>query len=463
MAACAGPVVHPAPRALDPVASASRWRARRLDDAGLQGFAASRAMLQGRAFPPVTWDLETLAVVGLYFHPDLREARSRMAEAEAAEVTAAARPNPQISLSPDVILGAFSGPSPWTLAFALDAPIETAGKRGKRVRLARRATRVAALQLAESAWQMRSRLRLALLDLLMARRKADGVRAELAARDRARAFLRRRFQVGEASRLDVQHTEIEITRAQAAAARVGLRVAEANAALAAALGLPAVALEGVSLAWPKLDTPPPPEALPIQAVQRAGVLHRLDVRRALADYAVTEAALQLEVAKQVPDFHTSPGYAFDQGDNRFGLGSSVTLPIFDRNRGPIREAVARRQAAQIRFEATQARAIAETERTRAAYVAAHSELHAAEGLVAQLAERERAAARSVALGEGNGLALVRVRIERLAGENGRLDALERTQKALGALEDAVQRPLVAPATTASAKASHVVVAGGGVR
>jgi outer membrane protein TolC len=79
-----------------------------------------------------------------------------------------------------------------------------------------------------------------------------------------------------------------------------------------------------------------------QQARRQALLSRADILASLSQYAASEAALQLEVAKQYPDVHLSPGYEFDQGDNKWSLGLTVTLPVLNQNRGGIAEAEARR-------------------------------------------------------------------------------------------------------------------------
>ena len=86
-----------------------------------------------------------------------------------------------------------------------------------------------------------------------------------------------------------------------------------------------------------------------RCIQRDAVLNRLDVRRALAQYAAAEADLQLEIAKQYPDLQIGPGYTYEEGNSFFTLGLSATLPVFNRNQGPIAEAEARRRQAAAAF------------------------------------------------------------------------------------------------------------------
>jgi outer membrane protein TolC len=64
-------------------------------------------------------------------------------------------------------------------------------------------------------------------------------------------------------------------------------------------------------------------------------------------------------------------------------------------------------------------------------------------LVVVQRDREEAARRALAAGEGDRLSLATVRLQTATAAKARLDALTRVQTALGALEDAMQQPLEA--------------------
>ena len=115
-------------------------------------------------------NLDTLTLVAFYFHPDLDAARARLATAEAGVTTASTRPNPTISAG-----GGYtdSKAAPYVLRFGLDWLIETAGKREYRTQRARNLTQSARLSLGEAAWEVRSRVRSALLDHLLASCELD--------------------------------------------------------------------------------------------------------------------------------------------------------------------------------------------------------------------------------------------------------------------------------------------------
>src|ERR1700731_536933 len=107
-------------------ASASRFESRNLADSGLQLVLEQNLGHPVSPWPPASWDLQPLSLAALYFNPALDSARARVAGTEAAIITAGARPNPTLSISPGV-------PTPYLLTLDFSIPIETAGKRGYRV------------------------------------------------------------------------------------------------------------------------------------------------------------------------------------------------------------------------------------------------------------------------------------------------------------------------------------------
>src|SRR5260370_31122208 len=80
------------PRPLDPPRSEQQFRARTLTDPGLGTF------LKRADWPPARLSLNDLAAVALYFNSDLHVTRAQLRTAQAAVITARARPNPSRSV-----------------------------------------------------------------------------------------------------------------------------------------------------------------------------------------------------------------------------------------------------------------------------------------------------------------------------------------------------------------------------
>jgi outer membrane protein TolC len=415
-------------------ATASRLESRNLADPGLQSFVEQNLGHSVSPWPPATWDFQTLSLAALYFNPALDSARARVAGTEAALITAGARPNPTLSIAPGI-------PTPYLLTLDFSIPIETAGKRGYRIQVARSLDQATRFDLADSAWTVRSGVRAALLNYIIASQNLELFRSEENVRNDQVKILEQIFSAGEMPRQNVDLARIELSKAHLAISTTEGQVAEARAALAAAVGIPVAGLRGAQFSWPGMDTPPSAESLSAEEVQRDAVLNRLDIRRALAQYAAAEAGLQLEIAKQYPDINIGPGYTYEETHSFFTLGASTIVPLFNRNQGPIAEAEARRKEAAAAFLERQAQVIARSERALAVYSAALKELSEAESLRKLQENQAQITQRAIRSGTDIRLSLDSVEIQNWVLARARLDALLRAQKALGDLEDAVQHPL----------------------
>ncbi len=415
------------PHPLDPPHSEQQFRTRSLTNPGLVAF------LKRADWPPGKLQLRDLYAVALYYNPDLDIARAHLRTAQAAIITASTRPNPSLGIGG----GYTNAPeSPLVFYFTPSVILETGGKRAIRTLEAGKLAEAARVDVDAIAWHVLSRVRAAWVDYAMALRGVDVLNNEIRARNETIAILEKRLSVGEGARPEVESARALLIAVQVEARAASTSVGEAAANLAAALGMPAM---------PTVDTSTLPETLadlPLGDIQKAGLLHRADVRRSLLEYAADEAALQLEIAKQRPDIQLNPGYNFDEGHHKITFGPGFDIPVFNLNKGPIAEAEARRAEAEARFNALQAQAIGEMETALARYKGTRTELNDADRtLVAIETTRTTAMQRAVTAGEEDRLSLSGVRIEGAVAARARLEAERRLQGALGALEDAVQQPL----------------------
>jgi outer membrane protein, heavy metal efflux system len=432
LAACSVQQYKPAP--LSPETSAAALESRTLTDPGLRSFEDYYLGHTASEWPPGTWDFQSLSLAALYFNTELDAARARVAESRAELVTAGARPNPTLGITPGI-------PSPYLLTLDLSFPLETAGKRRYRVESAQSSVLASQFDLAQSAWTVRGAVRAAMLDDLVAVRTVELLRSEAKTRGDQVTLLDRMASLGEITGLQAGAAHIELSKTHAALSAAESQAAEARAAMAATIGVPAAALQDVHLTWSDMSEPPAAASLPVAEIRREAVLNRLDVRSALERYAAAEADLKLQIAKQYPDVDIGPGYSYEEKLSYFTLGFSAAIPMFDRNRGPIAEAEARRLKAAAAFQATQADVISKSERSLALYTAALAELEEAVRLEELTATRQRAVRDSVRAGEDGRLELDDADIEHLIASRTELESLARAQRALGDLEDAVQRPL----------------------
>jgi len=352
--------------------------------------------------------------------------------------TASARPNPTLVLDTEAIPAA-SGSQRWVLGGVLDLPIETANKRGLRKLAAEERSLAAEIDFYRAAWDVHAQVFAALAELTAARAELRSLGDEEAAgRDRL-ADLSLQLEAGRISRLALAQAEDEAARLALDLETARNREVRALASLAQAVGVPHAVL--ATLPIDTLVAPDLPAVPAAPAAREIGLTSRCDLRRSLVEYAITEAELRLEVARQYPDFRLGPGTSWDQGDHKYILGFSVELPLFDHNEGPIAEAEARRAAAEARFLALQERAIGAIEGARLAYAGALRERAAASAALATAQLREERLARSVAAGAAERGVLLEARVGSAQLERLRAAGDARALQALGELELQLQRPL----------------------
>lgn len=440
---CAPYKYHPVPVFLPALAAGLEMR--RLDDPGLRSWMSESGGFQISSGPTPTWDLSSLTFAAYYFNPAMDVARANAAVAGAGIRTAAMKPNPSVGTSAGYET-ALESPYLFGLNFSL--PIETAGKRGYRIAEATHLSEAGRIEVAATAWTVRSGVRAALADLVFAGKTSTLLGQQEALQGNYVELLEARFRAGEIPLPDVTAARIDLTNLRQALRAAEGQVQTSRATLAAAIGIPLSGLAGKSLEWPGVDEPPAPSALPPQNMRSEAVANRLDVQSALEQYQASQSKLQLEAARQHPDIDLGPGYAYEEGVHLISLQLGTVLPLRNRNEGPIAEAEAQRKAAGTQLLAAQSAVIAQTDKALAQYGAAYAVLEEARRSTAQTETQRRTAEAWLKSGETDQLAAVSAEIQVAVAERARLDALHQAQLALGSLEDALQRPIY-PATIPS--------------
>jgi outer membrane protein TolC len=326
--------------------SANGFVHRTLDDPALREFLAA----QGARAPDGGWTPKELALAALYFHPALREQAAAVAIARAEEMTAGTPPDIAGSAEVSRAARADEGKStPWSVSLTSGLTFETGGKRAARRARARAFTLASVLRLEAVAWQLgaittaEAGVRAAGADQEM-----DDARREGAALAELATLVRARYAEGQVTLADVAQAETESQRAIVAAVQAERARTAARLDLARALAVPLRAVDSLPL---RADAAQPCARSAFAGFDSLGsvALHeRYDIGVALADYAVAEGSLRIEIARQYPDITIGPGIAWDQGVFRWILSLGTPGFLRNRNRGPIGEARARRAATAAR-------------------------------------------------------------------------------------------------------------------
>lgn len=440
VAGCASYTAKP----IVPSNTAAALERRTLDEPALAQFieAALPDRTAGGGFS--NWDLSTLTLAALYFHPEMEVSRAKLALARAGVKTAGQIPNPTLTLSPGQYPAMVDALSPWTVGFLVSFVLEIGGKREKRVELARNLVEAARQDIATAAWQVRGGVRSALLDLWAAEERLRLVERRQTVQAQVVTLLEGRFVAGEMSALDVARERINLSQARLSLRDTERQAAEARARLASTLGVPVRAIESVKLSLAAFDRPaetPDINDLATGSLRRKALQERTDVLGLLAEYEAAQSGLRLEVAKQFPNISLGPGYTYDQGFDLYTFGLSVDLPIFNQNQGPISEAEARRKEAAARFIALQAKIIGDIDRAIASYRGGTRAVATADTLVQSQIRRRQQMARAFGLGEVDRLAVLTTDLEQAVIDLARFEAIAQLREALALIEDSLQHSM----------------------
>jgi len=434
---CAG--FHPKP--ISPDESAASLETRSLADPALKVFLEKNLHRELANWPAGKWDFEMLTLAAYYYHPSLDVARAEWHAAQAGEKTAGGIPNPTLTVTPGYDSTFVKGVNPWFPAINLDVPIETAGKRSKRIAVAEHLSESARLNIASAAWQVRSGVRSALLDYNAAQQRMRLLKKQVALLELVEKSLTQKADVGDIARSELLLPRVTLSKARMDLADAQRQSAEAGVNLAEAIGVSSSALENIQVEFDLQQSPAAANNLTTLDARKQALTSRTDILGALADYAAAEATLRLEIAKQYPDVHLNPGYQFDQGDHKWSLGIGIDLPVFNHNQGPVAEAEAQRASSSARFLALQAKVIAEIDRAVAAYQAGRANLATLDNLTSAQEQQSASAEAQYKAGAIERLDLLSAQSEAAANELTRLEVLVKVQEDFGKLEDALQSPV----------------------
>jgi outer membrane protein TolC len=433
------------PKPLSPDKTAEQLESRSLTNLALKSFLETNLHQSFPDWPVATWNFDQLTLVAFYYHPSLEVARADWRVATAGEETAAERPNPTVTAS-GIYEPAADAFSPWIPGVVFDIPIETAGKRRYRTAQAEHLSESARFNLATTAWQVRSKLRSALVDFATARQRLELLQSQLKTREELNSRLEKQLQAGAISPFELNVARLALVRARADFADAQRVLAEARAALADSLGLPAKAVEHLDV---RFDIAPPEtaEAMTTTDARDLALRGRADILAALSDYAASQSALQLAVAGQYPDLHLSPGYSWNggsTGEHDWQLGVTLELPILNHHHGAVSEAAAKCEASAARFLELQSKIINQIDSAIASFRASQTNVAAMNTLLDTQNHQQHSIEEQFQAGALDRLDVLNAELELNATSLALLDAQIKLQQSVGALEDAVQRPFELP-------------------
>ena len=423
---------------ISPAQSAASYRSHDPNSEAFRAYLIAQGY-QTDQLPIKQWGTRELTLCSLFFHPDLDVARAQWRSAQAEEITAGQRPDLGVSGRLENHSDTSGGRPPWTYGLAIDIPIATANKSQAKKDRASSLSEAARLEIAQTAWQVRSRLLASLSDYYASLQQAQILQQELNLRNEIVAILDARLDAGLISNVEASNARLLRQKTRLLLDAENGRLPELSSVIANNAGLSAAVFKQLDLA-----NPVKPSALPTissEQAQEDALLNRLDIRAALARYAAAEAKLHLEIARQYPDITLSPGFSYDQGDRLWSLGISTLLTLINKNKGLIEESKALREVEAAQFEALQAKVIGDLEQARARYQAAMDDLDKARQLQINQQASLKEAGKQFDVGYADRLDLTTAKLENLLAEQSVLNTELKLQRAVSALENIMQRPL----------------------
>lgn len=387
---------------LDPQATIHDFESRRLDDPNLKKLLEDHGLGKGPGAQDL-WSLPSLAAIALELNPSVVRARAESQSVGTGVAVAKALKPLGVNYS---LQYTSLANSPWTYGFSLNWLIETGGKRLLRGEQAEAKANRAALLLSQTEWEVRSSVLRSgfaiLVDLEKSKIQASWEKTLESLVEAASS----RLNSGSATGLELWEAERQLNQLRVASSDTQQHLAVSKALLAKAIGVPVETLEPMLLE-------PLPEQMPglpvLYALRERASLARSDVLAALANYSAFETALHIEVAKQYPNLNLGPGYLFDQGQQRWGLGLNLSIPM-NGNRASIKEARSLVEVAAAQFAELQANALSDVSRTWNSYAGALEKYGNAEQLVKITKTQQSAQERLFQSGATDRLSVLRAAI-----------------------------------------------------
>lgn len=411
-------------------------------------------------WPPTQWSFEQLVWLAWFRHPQLQAAGARIDSARRQPAIAKTRPNPALRITPEHYSDSNGARLPLGLAIDLDIPLTTGDKRPAATAQAQLAILQAQLDRGEIAVQLRSRLRDLHVEWQAASAEHELDQREQSVANEVLALLERRLDAGMAGSFEVAQARGRVIQAQRRASLSRLRVDELFGNIAQTCRLSPERLAQLRLAPLVATVPPslqpatqpalqPSSQAPIPAVARPSMqprigelryqalTQRVEIKRAAANYALAEAALRLEIARQYPDLALRPGLHWEPGVFIWSVGAAMVLPLMNRNEAQIELAQARRAASALEFAAVQQQIVAQLDAAVARVDQAAADLQRSDEQARAMQQRVASVQKRFDRGLADRLDLTLARLDAIAAQRWPQQALAEYDRRRAALDTAI--------------------------
>lgn len=318
--------------------------------AGLQASLGAQAPVQAPA-PLSRVAMADAVRLTLDRNQALRALRFTIDEAKADEITAAQKPNFNVTFgaegfplfSPGQITPSFLG-NEVSYTAGLGYLFERGGKRGKRLAVAEGTTEATRRSVADQERQLRFQAEQAFIAALLAKSTLDLARENLATFSKIVEVNRQRVQAGDLANADFYKISLQKLQFEQDVSSAEVDLVQAKANLRQLMGFESLPDDFDLVGDLTFDK----TSVALDDLKQQALVNRPDVLAAEQGVKVAEDSVELEKGNRARDVSAGFDYTKTGPANLFGVEVSFDLPFRDRNQGNIAKAeVAVQQAHEV--------------------------------------------------------------------------------------------------------------------
>lgn len=296
--------------------------------------------------PAAPLTLKAALELALGANAELSAAGRELEALDATIIQAEVRPNPEIAMLMEDTRRATR-----STTLQLNQPIELGGKRAARIEAAGRGRDTASAELDARRAEIRAAVVAAFFDVLVAQERLRLAQASVELAQRVTNAASRRVTAGKVSPVEETKARVAEAGVRVELTLAGSELTTARKRLAGTWGNPAPRFER---AEGSLEALPP---LPALADLNSRLAASPNLLRARIEVDRRQALAEVERSRSVPDMTVSLGARRNEelGLNQAILGVSIPIPVFDRNRGNLLEALRRTDKARDELSAAEIR------------------------------------------------------------------------------------------------------------
>lgn len=312
-------------------------------------FALGLVWIASSAFAQPEFDLPQLEAMALASSRSVLAVRDQVDAARFAVDSAAAFPNPELEYLSGTARSRGVGGTPGDArSLAVTQPLDMPWKRAARIDAAEAG--LAATTAGARAFEadLLARLRSRYFEVLRREAELRNAKEDVALMEGVRSRIALRVETGEAPRFELIKADAETLNAQKTAQAASYRLAQARSLLQQMLG---TALPPEFALSTKLrDVPPLP---PLALLQKQLAENSPELARGRAEMQRAQRQLDLERAQRWPNLALKASVDDDPDVRTSKFGLVVSIPLWDRRRGPVGEAAAQLSRARNELESNQ--------------------------------------------------------------------------------------------------------------